>query len=106
MATLQRLPVEEAVLDQFCRQWKIAKLELFGSALREDFKNASDFDLLVTFEPDAGWSLFDHEEMETELARLLGRKVDLITRRSIEASRNPIRRDSILTSAVPVYVAR
>jgi predicted nucleotidyltransferase len=98
--------MDGAVLDQFCRRWMIAKLELFGSALREDFRGASDFDLLVTFKPDATWSLFDHEEMETELAELLGHKVDLITRRSVEASRNPIRRDSILTSAVPVFVAR
>jgi hypothetical protein len=32
MATLQRLPVDQARLDEFCRTWKIAKLELFGSA--------------------------------------------------------------------------
>ncbi len=68
--------------------------------------NAQDVDLLVTFEPDAQWGLFDHEHMQNELSALLGRSVDLVSRRAIEASGNALRRDSILTSAVPVYVAR
>jgi predicted nucleotidyltransferase len=105
MATLQRLPVEDAVLDEFCRRWKIAKLELFGSAVRADFNETSDFDLLVTFQPNETWSLLDHVGMEDELSGLLGRRVDLVTRRSIEASRNPIRRDRILSTAVQVYVS-
>jgi predicted nucleotidyltransferase len=105
MATLHRLPVDEAVLDEFCRRWKIAKSELFGSALREDFNEASDFDLLVTFTPGETWSLLDHVGMEDELSGLLGRRVDLVTRRSVEASRNPIRRERILSTAVPIYVS-
>ena len=106
MATVQRLPVNAEVLDQFCQRWKIAKLELFGSALREDFNDASDYDLLVTFKPDADWSLLDHVGIECELSDLLGRKVDLVSRRGIETSRNRNRRESILQSAVPIYVAR
>jgi predicted nucleotidyltransferase len=104
MALLQRLPVDEAQLDAFCRRWKIAKLELFGSALI-DPSLAQDVDLLVTFSEDARWGLFEHERMQDELAGMLGRKVDLITRRAIESSRNAVRRNAILSSAVPVYVA-
>ena len=104
MAILQRLPVDEALLDEFCRRWKIVKLELFGSML-SDPSSARDLDLLVTFAPGASWGLFEHEHMERELARLLGRDVDLVSRRAIESSENALRRNAILTSAVTVYVA-
>ena len=51
MAILQRLPVDEAQLDAFCKRWRIVKLELFGSMLAEPSR-ARDIDLLVTFAPD------------------------------------------------------
>lgn len=102
MPILQRLPVNQAQLDRFCRNWKIAKLELFGSA-RLDFAAARDLDLLVTFLPDAEWSLFDHAQIEQELSELLGRPVDLVSRRAIEASPNAVRRSAILGSAIRVY---
>ena len=104
MSILQRLPVEEGQLDAFCRRWKITKLELFGSTLT-DPSRARDIDLLVTFAQDARWGLFEHEHMQRELSELLGRSVDLISRRAIETSRNALRRDAILNSVVPVYVA-
>ncbi len=105
MAILQRLPVNETLLEEFCRRWKIIKLELFGSMLT-DPASARDVDLLVTFAPDANWGLFEQEHMQNELAGLLERRVDLISRRAVEASGNALRRDSILNSALPVYVAR
>ena len=43
--------------------------------------------------------------MEMELGDLFGRKVDLVTRAAVEASRNYIRRKAILGSAQVVYVA-
>lgn len=104
MAILQRLPVDEAQLDAFCRRWRITKLELFGSMLAEPSR-ARDIDLLVTFAADAKWGLFEHERMQNELAGLLGHSVDLVSRRAIEASGNALRRNSILANAVPVYVS-
>ena len=79
---------------------------MFGSALREDFGPESDVDLLVTFEPDANWGLFEQSTMEGELGTMLGRKVDLVSRRAIERSENWIRRRAILDSAEAVHVAR
>lgn len=92
-------------LDAFCRKWRIARLELFGSALGDDFGPASDVDILVSFLPDADWSLVDHVRMERELSELLGRKADLVSRRAVERSGNPIRRESILRSAREIYAA-
>jgi len=93
-------------IEDFCRRWKIAGLWLFGSALGGDFGPDSDLDILVSFLPEAEWSLFDHVEMEAELSELAGRKVDLVSRRAIERSRNWIRRQAILSAAEPIYDAQ
>ena len=100
-----RLTLDRDRVAEFCDRWKVKELDLFGSVLRDDFGPDSDVDLLVTFQPDADWSLFDHGEMEEELSLLVGRKVDLVSKRAIELSRNPLRRKWILESAVPYYVA-
>ncbi len=100
---LSSIPID--VLSAFCRKWDIVRLEVFGSALRDDFGPQSDLDLLVTFDPSARRSLFDLAEAEQELGSLLGRKVDLVTRAGIERSRNWIRRREILDSARLLYAA-
>ena len=41
--------------------------------------------------------------MQKELEQILGCRVDLLTRRSVEQNDNPIRRRSILESAREVY---
>jgi hypothetical protein len=97
------IEVPDQAIEAFCRKWKITQIELFGSALREDFLPDSDVDLLVSFESDAGTTLFDLVDMENEMAELVGRPVDLITRKGIEESENYIRRRRILGSARPIY---
>ncbi len=89
-------------LRDFCRRWKITEFSLFGSVVRNDFGPESDVDVMVTFEKGAPWTLFSMVHMEDELVEIFGRPVDLLTRRSIERSLNPIRRDSILGNAVPL----
>jgi predicted nucleotidyltransferase len=103
-ARLQEL--ERPEVAAFCRRWKVRELAVFGSVLRGDSRPDSDIDLLVTFEADANWGLLEQAAMESELASLLGRKVDLISRRAIERSANWIRRQAILESAETVHVAR
>ncbi len=88
-----------------CRRWKITELALFGSVLRDDFRPDSDIDVLVTFAPDAGWSLFDMVNIQTELEAIFERPVDLVERQAVEKSPNYIRRKAILESALVVYVA-
>jgi len=59
--------------------------------------------VLVTFDDAAAWGLLDHVQMQQELATVLGRPVDLITRRAIEQSANATRRESILSTAQVIY---
>lgn len=91
-------------IEEFCRRWKISELALFGSVLKpSEFRADSDVDFLASFAADHGWSLFDHIQMEEELAGIVGRRVDLLTRPSVERSHNWIRRHNILESARSVY---
>ena len=43
-----KVQVNREALGEFCRQRGMARLELFGSALRDDFREDSDVDLLTT----------------------------------------------------------
>lgn len=97
--------VPQTDLAAFCGRWKVLRLEVFGSVLRADFGPESDIDFLVTFSPNADWSLFDLVDAEDELSRIFRRKVDLVEREPIEKSRNWIRRKAILESARTIYVA-
>ena len=78
-----RMPSQE--LAAFCKRRQISELALFGSVLRDDFGPESDIDVLVSFLEEAEHGLFDMIDMEEELSQLLGRKVDLVSRRGIEA---------------------
>jgi predicted nucleotidyltransferase len=89
-------------LAAFCRKWMISEFSVFGSVLRGDFQPDSDVDVLVTFQPDERWSLWDLIEMRDELAAWVGRDVDLIEK---EAITNPYRRHRILSTARLLYAA-
>lgn len=96
-----KLPKDE--IADFCHRWKITELSLFGSVLRDDFGPDSDIDVLVTFAPEASWSLLDHVTMQDELRMIFGRDVDLLSRRGLEHSRNYLRRKAILDSAEVIH---
>lgn len=87
----------------FCDRWRIEEVALFGSILRDDFADRSDVDLLVRWEPDTHWTLLDRADMKYELEALLDRRVDLVSRRAIEQSENPLRRAAILNTARTIY---
>ncbi|HYH47497.1 MAG TPA: nucleotidyltransferase family protein [Thermoanaerobaculia bacterium] len=102
---VDRLHVSSGDLAAFCRRWHIAKLEVFGSVVRDDFRAESDVDFLVSFEPGLRPSGFDWFQLKEELSDLVGRKVDLVDRRLVERSRNLYRRQHILSEATPVHGA-
>ena len=89
----------------FCKKWNVERLELFGSVLRNDFRRDSDVDFLYTFRPGAPIPGFGMHRMETELQAIVGREIDLVSRKWIERSPNWIRRKSILDHARVIYVA-
>jgi uncharacterized protein len=98
------LQYDNQSIESFCKRWEITELSFFGSVLRSDFRPDSDVDVLVEFTPAATWGLFDLAAMERELGEILGRSVDIVTRSSLEQSRNKIFRSHVLTNVRPIYV--
>lgn len=97
------IPIPTHELEVFCRKWMVQELSLFGSALREDFNEGSDVDLLVSFLPGAAMTFEGFLEMREELSKLFGgREIDLVEKRLLK---NPFRRHEILTTREIVYAA-
>lgn len=90
-------------IEQFCEKWRVEELSLFGSVIREDFNSESDVDVLISFLPDAKWTLFDHVDMKEDLKSIFSRNIDLVTKKAVERSRNTVRKNSIISSAKQVY---
>lgn len=103
----QRLNTTPEEITNFCTKWHIAELALFGSVLRDDFRiageNPSDIDWLYVFSQEANYSLFDLVNIREDLASLCQRRVDLVSKKAIQSSRNWLRRQEILDSMVVIY---
>ena len=77
-------------------QHRARKIAVFGSLLRGALGLNSDIDFLVDFEPD--YSLRDHIRLTQGLQQLLGRRVEVVDRRSLR----PELRDTITREAQPL----
>lgn len=89
---------------ELCRKHGVKRLELFGSAAREDFDPVrSDVDFLVEFYPEPRKGLDDrYFVLIEELGTLLGRHVDLVEAGCV---RNPYVLASIERAKVEIYAA-
>jgi len=74
------LEAQRGAVAEICTRHGVARLDAFGSALREDFRpEASDIDLLVEFKPMAPYARVDaYFGLLEDLSRLFGREVDLV----------------------------
>ncbi|NES20044.1 MAG: hypothetical protein F6K41_14210 [Symploca sp. SIO3E6] len=96
----ERLKVSRFQIVKFCDRWKIIEFSLFGSVLRENFHPDSGIDILYQFAPNHGWNLFDIVHMKEELEQMFGRKVDFVSKQSLQ---NPYRRYEILSTHQVIY---
>jgi hypothetical protein len=97
-----KLNFDAGAVQRFYRERGIARLELFGSALPDDFGEDSDVDLLCTIRPGIKCGLFEWD-LKEGLEEIFGRPVDLVSRRAVERSRNSYRRHAILARTEPLY---
>lgn len=94
---------QDAIVE-LCKKYGVARLDVFGSALRDDFRpDESDVDLLVDFgsmdpyrKVDAYFDLLD------ELVELLGVEVDLVM---VGALKNPYIAADVHATKRPLYAA-
>lgn len=89
----------------FCEKWKIKEFSFFGSVLTDDFDDKSDVDVIVAFDESSSWSLLDLVDMKEELELMFGRNVDLLTDRALRRSRNPYRKNEIISRSEVIYAA-
>jgi predicted nucleotidyltransferase len=101
---LQNFHVSFDTLEEACRTWGVEKVMLFGSALRDDFSDTSDIDLLLEFKPDIVHSLFSYDRMHNDFRRAFDREVDIVNLQGLLSSRNEHRKHNILSSAKDFYV--
>lgn len=89
-------------LTELCHSLSVRRLELVGSAAREDFHpESSDIDVLIEFE--GNHALFDrYFELKFGLESIFGRKVDVIQSGAI---RNPHLRATLQQDRIAVYEA-
>ena len=91
-------------LKSLCRRFHVRRLELFGSAARDDFDPArSDLDFLVEFERDDKLPALDaYFGLKDALEQLMSRRVDLVMPGAIE---NPYVKASIQESRETLYAS-
>lgn len=86
-------------IENLCRRLSLRRLDLIGSAARDDFSERSDIDVVVDFGSDD--DLFErYFTLKGKLEEIFGRKVDLIEERAI---RNPYFRTAIDKHRVSIY---
>lgn len=61
----------------------VTRSAVFGSAARGEMNEKSDIDIVIELDPQKKFSLFDLVRLERRLEDIFGRKVDVMTRRSL-----------------------
>jgi len=74
-----------ATLPRLREGWGVRSIGVFGSCSRGEDNESSDVDMVVEFDRPLGVRFVDFCE---EVERLLGRKVDVLTRAGLEGIRN------------------
>ena len=89
---------------KICERYRIAELSLFGSVIRDDFKENSDVDFIVVWENSSmNNDRWDFITIIDDFTRLLNREVDVI---DVDELTNPIRRKSILSTCEMIYAVQ
>lgn len=100
MATMPNIIADAKQIEDFCHEYGVAELALFGSVIRDDFNADSDIDVMLSFKPGHGFAFENTPDIQDELAAIFGRPVDVIEKGRI---RNAFRRHAIMSNYRVVY---
>jgi uncharacterized protein len=82
--------IDRHAIADFCRARHVTRLALFGSVLSDRFRDDSDIDVLVSFQRGHVPGFLELYRLEQELSAILGgRRVDLVTEKSLNARIRP-----------------
>ena len=87
------------ILEPYCRDKGITRLQVFGSVARCQARQGSDVDLIATFDPSRKPHGLDFFAIPDEMEVLLGVPVDLLTPEAIAGMTNPYRKNAIVAEA-------
>lgn len=95
---IRQIPKELGILTQHLppleARYHVKQIGIFGSVAKGESTKESDVDVLVEFTQPIGF--FKFLELEEDLGKILGRKVDLVSRNALK----PIVRQVILSETV------
>ena len=96
MTTWETLRRQKGKIERLASRYGVLNLRVFGSVARKEDKDDSDVDFLVDMKPEA--SLLDLGGFLMDLQDLLGKRVDLVTEKSLHW----YIRDKVLREAKPL----
>ncbi|MCG2725651.1 MAG: nucleotidyltransferase family protein [Elusimicrobia bacterium] len=68
--------------DELREKFKVRRIGIFGSYVRDQQRKGSDTDILVEFNEPV--SLFDFMDLENYLGKLIHNKVDLVSKKALK----------------------
>ncbi len=87
-------------IEELCRELRVKRLDLVGSASREDFEpQRSDMDFLVEFD-GLDRLFYRYFTLKAELEKKLGRSVDIIQKNALK---NPYVKETLERDKVRIY---
>lgn len=90
-------------IEELCRRYHVARLDVFGSLVAGDFDESSDIDFLVEFDSEVNRYRFDNFfELLRAMERLFNRRVDLVEAGGL---RNPYFIKRVNETRRPIYAA-
>ena len=95
-------PAAAVVADRLAalaQQFGIETLSIFGSVARGEAGPDSDVDIVIALEPSSRVGLLEHARIADELSRAFGRRVDLVTWKSLR----PRMRETVEREAVRLF---
>jgi predicted nucleotidyltransferase len=98
-ATLARVLAVLRSQETALRSRGILHVGVFGSVARGDDTAASDIDIVIEIDYASGFGTTDLIDVEEQLARALGRRVDVVSAGGLK----PGKHDAVRRDAVPVF---
>jgi uncharacterized protein len=91
----------KAEIIEICLKHQIRELSLFGSQVRGDFTDESDFDFLVDFLPGAERDFIIFGRIQNELEEIVNSRVDLVPKNGLKE----LIKQNVLSESEVIYEA-
>ena len=97
--TMADFILDKNLLEEVCKKNQVEFLGVFGSVARGEDQPGSDVDVLVRFSPQVKIGYFKLYDIEQEIARSFGKKIDLVTQDAL----SPYIKDRVYSELQPLY---